>query len=44
MMIFERAKLLGYIDELLEKRGEFDFSKFEELPSVDRVITGGYRL
>ncbi len=43
MTIFERAKLLGYLDELMEKRGEFDFSKLEELPTVDRVVTGGFR-
>lgn len=43
LVIFERAKLLGYLDELMEKRGSFDFSKLEELPTVDRVVTGGFR-
>lgn len=43
MTIFERAKLLGYLDELMEKRGDFDFSKLEELPTVERVVTGGFR-
>lgn len=43
LVMFERAKLLGHLDELMEKRGDFDFKKLDELPTVDRVITGGFR-
>ena len=35
MNIFERAKIVGLLDELLEKRGQFDFKKLE---GVDTTV------
>lgn len=38
MNIFERAKLVGLLDELLEKRGKFDFKKLEEASNTGKPL------
>lgn len=42
MKIFERAKLLGFLDELIEKRDDFDFKKLEQVP-VYNSKAGSYK-
>lgn len=41
MGVFERAKLLGCLDDLLKQRADFDFRRLEAVPDENQYTFGG---